>query len=189
MRSFTRKVLVLLFPVSVFGQARAVVSEVDMGLLAAYHTTLTNPSEFVLGEEYELGGYMHDVNNGGVIAFTCSYVRNGAFGSNIRLPQYNYNVGKFTTAKVRFGKLWEGNTFDIFANVGFGYLVGADYAEKTAVLDLLFVDAENAVGVFTIPIGLDIQWYGFDGSINAIGLKYEINGWNNYLGLGFTYLL
>jgi hypothetical protein len=28
-----------------------------------------------------------------------------------------------------------------------------------------------------------------DGSINSFGVKYELNGWGNYLGVGFTYLL
>jgi hypothetical protein len=160
-----------------------------MGILAGYHTLLTDPTAFVLGEEYELGGYLHDLDNGGVLAFTASYIRNGAFGSNYALPQYSYNVGRFTSAKVRFGKLWEGDVFDIFLNVGFGYMTGADYSEKTGLVDLLFIDPDDPVNVFTIPIGMDIQWYGFDGSINALGLKYEINGWNNYFGVGFTYLL
>ena len=138
------------------------------------------------GEEYELGGYLHDLDNGGVLAFTTSYIRNGAFGSNYALPQYSYNVGRFTSAKVRFGKLWEGDVFDIFLNVGFGYMTSADYSEKTGLVDLLFIDPDDPVNVFTIPIGMDIQWYGFDGSINALGLKYEINGWNNYLGVGYV---
>ena len=74
-----------------------------MGILAGYHTLLTDPSKFVLGEEYELGGYLHDLDNGGVIAFTTSYVRNGAFGSNFALPQYNYNVG--SSLQLRFASV------------------------------------------------------------------------------------
>ena len=68
-------------------------------------------------------------------------------------------------------------------------MTGADEADKTGFIDLLFLDPENQVNVFTIPIGLDIQWYGWDGNINALGFKYEINGWSNYFGVGFTYLL
>ena len=189
MRTLIFALLFTLAPLFSNAQADVTLGEIDMGILAGYHTLLTDPSNFVLGEEYELGGYLHDLDNGGVIAFTTSYVRNGAFGSNFALPQYNYNVGKFTTAKVRFGKLWEGDVFDIFMNVGFGYMTGADFAEKTGLVDLLFLDPDNPVNVFTIPMGLDVQWYGFDGSINALGFKYEINGWNNYFGVGFTYLL
>ncbi|MEC8458700.1 MAG: hypothetical protein VXY91_04755 [Bacteroidota bacterium] len=170
-------------------QAKLVIEEVDMGILAGYHSLLTNPSAFILGEEYELGGYLKDTKNGGVISFSTSYLRNGAFGTNVGLPQYNYNVGRFSSAKVRFGKLWEGDFLDFFLNVGFGYMTGADQAEKIGFIDLLYLDPENPVNVFTIPIGLDIQWYGWDGSTNALGFKYEINGWANYFGVGFTYLL
>ena len=181
--------LFALAPVCSKAQAKLVLDEIDMGILAGYHTLLTDPSSFILGEEYELGGYLYDVKNGGVISFSTSYVRNGAFGTYVGLPQYNYNIGRFSAAKVRFGKLWEGDFLDFFLNVGFGYMTGADEAEKTGFIDLLFLDPENPVNVFTIPIGLDIQWYGWDGSINALGFKYEINGWSNYFGVGFTYLL
>lgn len=189
MRNLKLALLFTLAPLFSNAQAELTLGEIDMGILVGYHTLLTDPTAFVLGEEYELGGYLHDLDNGGVLAFTTSYIRNGAFGTNVGLPQHFYRIGKFTTAKVRIGKLWEGDVFDIFANIGFGYMTGADYAEKTALLETLFLDPENPVNVFTIPIGLDIQWYGFDGSINALGFKYEINGWNNYLGVGFTYLL
>ena len=189
MRNLKFALLFTLAPLFSNSQAELTLGEIDMGILAGYHTLLTDPTAFVLGEEYELGGYLHDLDNGGVLAFTASYIRNGAFGSNYALPQYSFNVGRFTSAKVRFGKLWEGDVFDIFLNVGFGYMTGADYSEKTGLVDLLFIDPDDPVNVFTIPIGMDIQWYGFDGSINALGLKYEINGWNNYLGVGFTYLL
>jgi len=70
-----------------------------------------------------------------------------------------------------------------------GYFSGADYAEKQGMIDLVYLDPENPVSNFTIPIECNIQWYGFDGSINAVALKYELNSWNNYLGVGFTYLL
>ena len=165
------------------------VGEMDVGILASYHTIITDPTNLVFGEEYEVGGYLQDMDNGGVIAITTSYIRNGAFGTNIALPQNNYAIGKFTSAKMRFGLLKELNSFDVFASVGFGWISGADYADKQGAYDLLYLDAENPVGVFSIPIGLDVQWYGFDGSINSLGLKYEINRWNNYLGVGFTYLL
>ncbi|CAI8450509.1 MAG: hypothetical protein ACPG4S_06305 [Schleiferiaceae bacterium] len=187
-----RIVLILAFATSSFAlhaQNALTVGEMDVGILASYHTLITDPTNLVFGEEYELGGYIQDMDNGGVIAVTTSYIRNGAFGTNIGLPQNNYAIGKFTSAKMRFGWLKELNSFDIFTSVGFGWITGADVADKQGAFDLLYLDAQNPVGVFSIPIGLDIQWYGFDGSINALGLKYEINGWNNYLGVGFTYLL
>ena len=193
------RVLFLIFlfvfvPFSSKAQAKLVIEEVDMGVLAGYHSLLTNPSAFILGEEYELGGYLQDTKNGGVISFSTSYIRNGAFGTNIYLPDYNpcdrtKNIGRFSSAKVRFGKLWEGDFLDFFLNVGFGYMTGANISQNIGFLDLLFLDPENPVNVFTIPIGLDIQWYGWDGSTNALGFKYEINGWANYFGVGFTYLL
>ncbi len=203
--------LILLFvfvPFSSKAQAKLVIEEVDMGILAGYHSLLTNPSAFILGEEYELGGYLKDTKNGGVISFSASYIRNGAFGSLVNMPYFQdndscriyplYFIGKFSSAKVRFGKLWEGDFLDIFLNVGFGYMNGADRPrlpnasnrlQNMGFLDLLYLDPENPVNVFTIPIGLDIQWYGWDGSTNALGFKYEINGWANYFGVGFTYLL
>ena len=183
--------LLFLLPALAIGQARTatVLGEIDMGVLASYHTTLTDPQRLVLGEEYELGGYMHDMDNGGIIAVTTSYVRNGAFGTNFNMPDNGFAIGKFTTAKVRFGKLWEASSFDILASVGFGWFSGADFGDKDGLVDLVYLDPDNPVGTFTMPIGVDIQWYGFDGSINALGIKYEINGWNNYLGVGFTYLL
>lgn len=191
MKHFTWIISLLTLPLLSNGQARnaVVLGEIDMGVLASYHTVLTDPQNLILGEEYELGGYMHDMDNGGIIAVTTSYVRNGAFGTNFNLPQNSFAVGKFTTAKVRFGKLWEASNFDIFSSVGFGWFSGADYSDKGGLVDLVYLDPDNPVGTFTIPIALDIQWYGFDGSINALGIKYEINGWNNYLGVGFTYLL
>ena len=87
------------------------------------------------GEEYELGGYLHDMDNGGLIAITTSYLRNGAYGTNFGLP--NYAIGKFTSAKVKVGKLVEANTVDILTSVGFGYFYGADAAEKSAILRTL----------------------------------------------------
>ena len=174
---------------SLKAQRQVTIGELDVGVLAAYHTIITDPTNLVFGEEYEIGGYMQDLDNGGILAFTTSYIRNGAFGTNVFLPQNNYQIGKLTSAKVRLGLLKEFNSFDVFANVGFGWIQGADYSDKSGAYDLLYLDPDAPVGVFTIPIGLDVQWYGFDGSINALGLKYEINGWNNYLGLGFTYLL
>jgi hypothetical protein len=186
-----RKALVVF--IALFGsmaanaQANLVIKEVDMGLLAGYHTLLTDPANFVLGEEYELGAYMHETTNGALLAVTTSYVRNGAFGTNYNLPFYA--IGKFSTAKFKIGKLWEGNFFDVMIATGLGYFSGADYAEKQGMIDLVYLDPENPVSNFTIPIECNIQWYGFDGSINAVALKYELNSWNNYLGVGFTYLL
>jgi len=175
--------------VALRAQQALTVGELDVGILASYHTLITDPTNLVFGEEYEVGGYMQDMDNGGVIAVTTSYIRNGAFGTNIGLPQNSYAIGKFTSAKMRFGILKELSSFDVFASVGFGWISGADYGDKQGAYDLLYLDPSDPVGVFTIPIGLDVQWYGFDGSINALGLKYEINGWSNYLGIGFTYLL
>ena len=181
-------VLIILFgSVNAKGQANLVIKEVDMGLLAGYHTLLTEPANFVLGEEYELGAYMHETTNGALMAVTTSYVRNGAFGTNYNLPFGA--IGKFSTAKLKIGKLWEGNFLDVMIATGLGYFSGADYAVKQGMIDLVYLDPENPVSNFTIPIECNIQWYGFDGSINAIALKYELNSWNNYLGVGFTYLL
>ena len=189
MKIIFASVLILLAPLTSKAQAALVLGEIDMGILASYHLIITDPENFVLGEEYELGGYLHDLDNGGILAITTSYIRNGAFGSNSFLPQNNYQIGKFSTAKMRFGKLWELNAIDIFASVGFGWMAGADYGDREGFIDLLFIDPGNPVGTFTIPLGLDLQWYGFDGSINSVGIKYQINGWNNYLGIGASYLL
>ena len=180
--------LTLMFPFIANGQAKLVLGEIDMGLLASYHYIPRDlPPSFVIGEEYELGGYLHDMDNGGLVAVTTSYVRNGAYGTNFRLP--NYAIGKFTSAKVKFGKLVEANSLDILTSIGFGYFYGADDAERGGLLDLVYLDPTDPVAVFTIPIAVDIQWYGLDGSINSFGIKYELNGWGNYLGVGFTYLL
>ena len=179
--------LTLMFPFIANGQAKLVLGELDMGILASYHYVSRDLPSFVIGEEYELGGYLHDMDNGGLIAITTSYLRNGAYGTNFGLP--NYAIGKFTSAKVKVGKLVEANTVDILTSVGFGYFYGADAAEKSGLLDLVYLDPAEPVAVFTIPIALDIQWYGLDGSINSFGVKYELNGWGNYLGVGFTYLL
>ena len=79
-------VLIILFgSMAAKAQATLVIKEVDMGLLAGYHTLLTDPANFVLGEEYELGAYMHETTNGALLAVTTSYVRNGAFGTNYNL--------------------------------------------------------------------------------------------------------
>jgi hypothetical protein len=187
--SMKKLTLILLFAplTALFAQATLTIKEVDMGLIAGYHTLLTDPNNFVLGEEYELGAYMHETSNGALVAVTTSYVRNGAFGTNYNLPFYA--IGKFSTAKLKFGKLWEGNTFDFLLASGFGYFAGADYSNTSGLIDLVHLDPENPVSTFTIPIEMNIQWYGFDGSINAIAIKYELNGWSNYLGVGFTYLL
>jgi len=189
MKIIFASVLILLAPLTSKAQAALVLGEIDMGILASYHLIITDPENFVLGEEYELGGYLHDLDNGGILAITTSYIRNGAFGSNNFLPQNNYQIGKFSTAKMRFGKLWELNAIDVFASVGFGWMAGADYGDREGFIDLLFIDPGNPIGTFTIPLGVDLQWYGFDGSINSVGIKYQINGWNNYLGIGASYLL
>lgn len=190
MRSlFSLLALALLLPLQSRAQARIVLDEIDMGLMASYHMLVTDRVNLVLGEEYEIGAYMQDENSGALIAVTSSYVRNGAFQSNFNLPQYNFQVGKFTTAKVKMGKLWELNSFDVLLTGGFGWFHGADYSEKTGMYGLLFLDPEDQVSTFTVPFSLDFQWYGWDGSINSLGMKYELNGWGNYLGLGFTYLL
>jgi hypothetical protein len=176
---------------SVIGKAQAVlrIDEVDLGLLGGYHMLLVDYPNFILGEEYEIGAYMHETTNGAMIAITTSYVRNGAFGTQYLLPQNNYAVGKFTTAKLKIGKLWEGDYFDVMTAVGLGYFAGADYSEKSGLVDLVWLDPDLPIQSFTVPIEINLQWYGFDGSINALGLKYELNGWNNYLGAGFTYYL
>lgn len=189
--------LAFICPALAKGQASSTLGELDLGILVSYHTLLTDPVNQILGEEYELGGYLHDTQNGGVVAVTTSYIRNGVFetrygglsGVTQGLSQYQYQIGRLTSAKVRFGKLWELDYLEIFANVGFGYIYGANASETTGFLDYLFVDPADPVAVFTIPIGVDVQWYGFNNTINALGIKYEINGWNNYLGVGFTYLL
>ena len=179
--------LTLLFPIIANGQAKLVLGEIDMGLLASYHYVSRDLPSFVIGEEYELGGYLHDMDNGGLVAVTTSYLRNGAYGTNFGLP--NYAIGKFTSAKVNVGKLVEANSLDILTSIGFGYFYGADDAVRGGLLDLVYLDPADPVAVFTIPIAVDIQWYGLDGSINSFGVKYELNGWGNYLGVGFTYLL
>lgn len=179
----------VLFAVPMSAQRRMVLGDLDMGIIGSYHMLITDRSTFVLGEEYEVGGYLHDQDNGGVFAITTSYVRNGAFGSNYLLPDNNYAVGKFSTAKLKIGRLWETSYFDVLLSTGFGWFNGADYSDKTGLYGLVFLDPEVPVNTFTVPIAVDIQWYGFDGSINSMGVKYELNGWNNYLGLGFTYLL
>ena len=127
------------------------------------------------------------MDNGGLVAVTTSYLRNGAYGTNYGLP--NYARGKFTSAKVKVGKLVEANSLDILTSIGFGYFYGADDAVRGGLLDLIYIDPTDPVAVFTIPIAVDIKWYGLDGSINSFGVKYELNGWGNYLGVGFTYLL
>ena len=179
--------LTLFFPIIANGQAKLVLGEIDMGLLASYHYVSRDLPSFVIGEEYELGGYLHDMDNGGLVAVTTSYLRNGAYGTNFGLP--NYAIGKFTSAKVKFGKLVEANSLDILTSIGFGYFYGADDAERGGLLDLVYLDPTDPVAVFTIPIAVNIKWYGLDGSINSFGIKYELNGWGNYLGVGFTYLL
>ena len=179
--------LTLLFPIIANGQAKLVLGEIDMGILASYHYVSRDLPSFVIGEEYELGGYLHDMDNGGLVAVTTSYLRNGAYGTNFGLP--NYAIGKFTSAKVKVGKLVEANSLDILTSIGFGYFYGADDAVRGGLLDLVYLDPADPVAVFTIPIAVDIQWYGLDGSINSFGVKYELNGWGNYLGVGFTYLL
>ena len=170
--------LTLLFPIIANGQAKLVLGEIDMGLLASYHYVSRDLPSFVIGEEYELGGYLHDMDNGGLV---------GAYGTNFGLS--NYAIGKFTSAKIKVGKLVEANSLDILTSIGFGYFYGADDAERGGLLDLIYLDPTDPVAVFTIPIAVDIQWYGLDGSINSFGVKYELNGWGNYLGVGFTYLL
>ena len=182
--------LTLLFPFIANGQAKLVLGEIDMGILASYHFISRDLPSFVIGEEYELGGYLHDMDNGGLVAVTTSYLRNGAYGTNFRLPDpTNYPIGKFTSAKVKIGKLVEANSLDILTSIGFGYFYGADDAVRGGLLDYVYLDPADPVAVFTIPIAVDIQWYGLDGSINSFGVKYELNGWGNYLGVGFTYLL
>lgn len=186
-------VLTALFSLHVHAQKKVTLGEIDMGLLMGYHTLLTNPSYFVLGEEYELGGYLIDIDNGGMLAITTSYLRNGAYGTYYLIPpvpgQNTYAIGQFTTAKIKGGKLWELNAFDVLATVGFGWINGADFGDKTGAYGLLYIDPEVKVNTFSMPISIDLQWYGFDGSMNSVGLKYDINGWNNFWGVGFTYLL
>ena len=89
MKIIFASVLILLAPLTSKAQAALVLGEIDMGILASYHLIITDPENFVLGEEYELGGYLHDLDNGGILAITTSYIRNGAFGSNNFLPQNN----------------------------------------------------------------------------------------------------
>ena len=67
--------LTLFFPIIANGQAKLVLGEIDMGLLASYHYVSRDLPSFVIGEEYELGGYLHDMDNGGLVAVTTSYVR------------------------------------------------------------------------------------------------------------------
>lgn len=192
-----RSVLLFLFTLALLpakAQEHIVLGEIDMGLLFGYHTLVTDPGNFILGEEYELGGYLQDLDHGGLIAVTTSYIRNGAYGTqyfilpNPDQPGSGYALGKLTTAKIKAGKLWELSTFDVLATLGFGWIHGADWGTKTGMADLIYVDPEFEVNTFSIPISIDLQWYGFDGSINSIGIKYDINGWNNFLGMGFTYL-
>ena len=121
--------LTLLFPFIANGQAKLVLGEIDMGILASYHYISRDLPSFVIGEEYELGGYLHDMDNGGLVAVTTSYLRNGAYGTNYGLP--NYAIGKFTSAKVKVGKLVEANSLDILTSIGFGYFYGADDATET----------------------------------------------------------
>ncbi|MEY2963898.1 MAG: hypothetical protein RL754_1159 [Bacteroidota bacterium] len=175
--------------ISVLNTKAQQLGDLDMGILASYHTLLTDRQNFVLGEEYEIGGYLLDEDHGGLIAITTSYVRNGAFQTNYFLPQNNYAIGKFTTAKIKAGRLWQLSYFDVLLSTGFGWFSGAEYSDKTGAYGLVFLDPEIPVNAFTIPFALDLQWYGFDGSVNSLGVKYELNGWGNYLGVGFTYLL
>jgi hypothetical protein len=152
--------LTLLFPFLANGQAQLTLGEIDMGILASYHYISRDLPSFVIGEEYEMGGYLHDMDNGGLIAVTTSYVRNGAYGTNFGLP--NYAIGKFTSTKIKVGKLVEANAVDILTSIGFGYFYGADDAQKGGLLDLVYLDPADPVAVFTIPIAVDIQWYGID---------------------------
>ncbi len=69
--------LTLLFPIIANGQAKLVLGEIDMGLLASYHYVSRDLPSFVIGEEYELGGYLHDMDNGGLVAVTTSYFETG----------------------------------------------------------------------------------------------------------------
>ena len=72
MKTIKCLLLTLVFPFIANGQAKLVLGELDMGILASYHYVSRDLPSFVIGEEYELGGYLHDMDNGGLIAITTS---------------------------------------------------------------------------------------------------------------------
>ena len=53
MRNLKFALLFTLAPLFSNAQAELTLGEIDMGILAGYHTLLTDPTAFVLGEEYE----------------------------------------------------------------------------------------------------------------------------------------